>query len=338
MAGKHRRQSQKSMWENPAAKVLLVVFAVFMVFSLVIYANEVLFKLDFIPTSDDILYWLGGKNSSVTVAEGNIAVHFIDVEQGDCELIVSGDTTVLVDCGEKIFSSRVIDYLKSQGIRKLDYIIATHPHEDHIGGMSDIMQSFAVGKVIMPEVPADLLPMGRNFEKMLDTIESRGIDAEYCRQGAKLDIGNGAEIEFIAPVHDDYTNLNNYSIVFRLVHGNRSFLFTGDVERAAESDILNSGQYLDSDVLKVGHHGSTSSSTPTFIEAVSPEYAVIEVGEGNSYGHPKAEVVNRLLSYDCTIYTTMTNGNIVFVSDGENLTIHADKDLSEYRPATEDAA
>ncbi len=338
MAGKHRRQSQNSMLENPAAKVLLVVFAVFMVFSLVIYANEVLFKLDFIPTSDDILYWLGGKNSSVTVAEGNIAVHFIDVEQGDCELIVSGDTTVLVDCGEKIFSSRVIDYLKSQGIRKLDYIIATHPHEDHIGGMSDIMQSFAVGKVIMPEVPADLLPMGRNFEKMLDTIESRGIDAEYCRQGAKLDIGNGAEIEFIAPVHDDYTNLNNYSIVFRLVHGNRSFLFTGDVERAAESDILNSGQYLDSDVLKVGHHGSTTSSTPTFIEAVSPEYAVIEVGEGNSYGHPKGEVVNRLLSYDCTIYTTMTNGNIVFVSDGENLTIHADKDLSEYRPATEDAA
>lgn len=338
MAGKHRRQSQKSMWENPAAKVLLVVFAVFMVFSLVIYANEVLFKLDFIPTSDDILYWLGGKNSSVTVAEGNIAVHFIDVEQGDCELIVSGDTTVLVDCGEKIHSSRVIEYLKDQGIRKLDYIIATHPHEDHIGGMSDIMQSFAVGKVIMPEVPADLLPMGRNFEKMLDTIESRGIDAEYCRQGAKLDIGNGAEIEFIAPVHDDYTNLNNYSIVFRLVHGNRSFLFTGDVERAAESDILNSGQYLDSDVLKVGHHGSTTSSTPTFIEAVSPEYAVIEVGEGNSYGHPKAEVVNRLLSYDCTIYTTMTNGNIVFVSDGENLTIHADKDISEYRPATEDAA
>lgn len=338
MAGKRRRQDRTSIRENPAVKILLVVFAVFMVFSLVIYANEVLFKFDFIPTSDDILSWFGGKNGAVTVADGDIAVHFIDVEQGDCELIVSGDTTVLVDCGEKIHSTRVINYLKSQGIRKLDYIIATHPHEDHIGGMSDIMQSFTVGKVIMPEVPAELLPMGKNFEAMLDTIESRKIDAEYCRLGSTLDIGNGAVIDFIAPVHDDYTNLNNYSIVFRLTHGSRSFLFTGDIERAAESDILNSGQYINCDVLKVGHHGSTSSSTPAFIEAVSPEYAVIEVGEGNSYGHPKEEVVNRLRAHDCVIYTTMLNGNIVFVSDGENFAIHTDRASTEYGQGTEDAA
>ena len=173
MAGKQRRQ--KSMRENPAAKAILVVFAVFMLFSLVIYANDVIFKFDFIPSADDIISWLNGKSNAVTVADGEIAVHFIDVEQGDCELIVSGDKTVLIDCGEKIHSERVKNYLKNQGIRKLDYIIATHPHEDHIGGMAEIMKEFTVGTVIMPEVPSDLLPMTQNFEDMLDTIDRRGI-------------------------------------------------------------------------------------------------------------------------------------------------------------------
>lgn len=225
MAGKQRRQ--KSMRENPAAKVILVVFAVFMLFSLVIYANDVIFKFDFIPSADDIISWLNGKSNAVTVADGEIAVHFIDVEQGDCELIVSGDKTVLIDCGEKIHSERVKNYLKNQGIRKLDYIIATHPHEDHIGGMAEIMKEFTVGTVIMPEVPSYLLPMTQNFEDMLDTIDRRGITAEYSRLGRTLDLGNGAVLEFLAPVHDDYTNLNNYSITCRLVHGNKSFLFTG---------------------------------------------------------------------------------------------------------------
>ena len=180
--------------------------------------------------------------------------------------------------------------------------------------------------------------MTQNFEDMLDTIDRRGITAEYSRLGRTLDLGNGAVLEFLAPVHDDYTNLNNYSITCRLVHGNKSFLFTGDIERAAESDILNSGKYIRSDVLKVGHHGSTSSSTPAFIEAVSPKYAVIEVGEGNSYGHPKTEVVNRLLSHGCSIYTTMDNGNIVFTCDGENFRIYTDQQTGDFRQDTEEAA
>lgn len=338
MAGKQRRQKQKSMWENPAAKVILVVFAVFMLFSLVIYANDVLFKFDFIPSGDEIVSWFSRKPDTVTTADGEISVHFVDVEQGDCELIIAGDTTVLIDCGEKIYSSRVISYLESQGVRKLDYVIATHPHEDHIGGMADIMKEFTVGKVIMPEIPDDLLPMTQNFENMLDVIDSRGIDAEYSRLGSRIKLGSGAVLEILAPVHDDYTNLNNYSITCRLTHGSRSFLFTGDIERAAESDILNSGEYLRSDVLKVGHHGSTSSSTPAFVEAVDPEYAVIEVDEGNSYGHPKPEVVNRLISHDCRIFTTMDDGNIIFTSDGENFRIFTDGESGQFREDTEEAA
>lgn len=325
MAEYHRRRNQKGMWENPAAKVGIVVFAIFMLFSLVIYTNDVLFKFDFIPSSEQIKSWLTGGNTVTTVADGEIAVHYIDVGQGDCELIIAGDMNVLIDCGEKIYSDRVIRYLRDLGIRRLNLVIATHPHEDHIGGMADIMQEFTVDKIVMPEIPSEILPMSTNFERMLDVIDRKGITAEYSRQGSRIQLGSGAELDFIAPVHDDYSTLNNFSIVCRLVHGERSFLFTGDVERSAESDIVNSGQYIKCDVLKVGHHGSTSSSTPAFIEAADPEYAVIEVGAGNSYGHPKQEVLNRLVEHGCRIYTTMDSGNIVFVSDGESLRITTEK-------------
>lgn len=338
MAGKQRKQNRKSIRENPAAKILLAVFAVFMLFSVVIYANDVFFKLDFIPSSHSIMSWINGKQDSVSAAEGEISVHFIDVEQGDCELIVSGEKTVLIDSGEKLYASRVTSYLKDQRIRRLDYIIATHPHDDHIGGLAEIMRNFQVGTVIMPEIPSELLPMSKEFEDMLDVIEQRRINAEYSRTGRVLDLGNGAALEFLAPVHDDYSNLNNYSIACRLSHGNRSFLFMGDIERAAESDMLNSGAYLKSDVIKVGHHGSTSSSTPAFVERVSPEYAVIEVGEGNSYGHPKKEVVNRFLEHGCKIYTTMDSGNIIFISDGENFRIFTDRENGEFSQDTEEAA
>ena len=137
-------------------------------------------------------------------------------------------------------------------------------------------------------------------------------------------------------MHDDYSDLNNFSIVCRLVHGEESFLFTGDIERAAENDILNSGEYIRSNVLKVGHHGSTSSSTTDFIQAVSPEYAVICVGKDNSYGHPKQAVLDRLTKIGAKIMTTMENGNIVFVSNGEGLRIYSDSGEGDFR--TEEAA
>lgn len=323
MAGE-RRRSRKSQPANTGGKIMLVAFAVMFVLSLGVYLNEKVFKLEFIPTSAEIIAAMGG-GKTVTTAEGEIAVHYIDVGQGDCELIVAGDTRVLIDTGESIYSDRVINYISRLGFRRLDYVIATHPHSDHIGGLAAVMEEFSIGKVIMPQVPDSILPTSREFERMLDVIDRKNITAEYSKTGTEINLGSGAFLRIIAPVHGDYSNLNNYSIVCRLIHGNRSFLFTGDVERAAESDILNSGEYIRSDVLKVGHHGSTSSSTPAFLEAIMPEYAVIEVGEGNSYGHPKPEVVKRLRNIGASIYTTMENGNIVFVSDGDKLTIHTEK-------------
>lgn len=331
-----KRQNRRNPRESAAGKVFLVVFTFFFVLSLGIYLNEEIFKLEFIPTSAELSAMLTGRNTTVTTADGEISVHYINVEQGDCELIVAGDTRVLIDTGEAIFSNRVINYISSLGIRRLDYVIASHPHEDHIGGMADVLEKFTVGKVIMPEIPNSILPMTRNFERMLDVISRKKIDAEYSRTGTIIPLGNGAELQILAPVHDDYSDLNNFSIVCRLVHGENSFLFTGDIERAAENDILNSGEYIRSDVLKVGHHGSTSSSTADFIEAVSPKYAVICVGKDNSYGHPKQAVIDRLTKYGAVILTTMESGNIVFVSDGEKYSIYSDNGEGDFR--TEEAA
>lgn len=331
-----KRQNRRNPRESAAGKVFLVVFTFFFVLSLGIYLNEEIFKLEFIPTSAELSAMLTGRNTTVTTADGEISVHYINVEQGDCELIVAEDTRVLIDTGEAIFSNRVINYISSLGIRRLDYVIASHPHEDHIGGMADVLEKFTVGKVIMPEIPNSILPMTRNFERMLDVISRKKIDAEYSRTGTIIPLGNGTELQILAPVHDDYSDLNNFSIVCRLVHGENSFLFTGDIERAAENDILNSGEYIRSDVLKVGHHGSTSSSTADFIEAVSPKYAVICVGKDNSYGHPKQAVIDRLTKYGAVILTTMESGNIVFVSDGEKYSIYSDNGEGDFR--TEEAA
>ncbi len=326
MAGERRRR--KSQPANIGGKAMLIVFAAMFLLSLGIYLNEKIFKMEFIPTSAEITAALSGR-TAVKVADGEIAVHYIDVGQGDCELIVAGDTRVLIDCGEASYSERVINYISRLGYRRLDYVIATHPHDDHIGGMSAILNEFSIGKVIMPEIPDEIIPTGAYFEKMLDVIDAKNITAEYSHTGTEIQLDGGAVLRILSPVYSDYTSLNNFSIACRLVYGNRSFLFTGDIERAAESDIVNSGEYLKSDVMKVAHHGSTSSSTPSFLEAVMPEYAVIEVGEGNSYGHPKSEVISRLNSVGAKILTTMECGNIVITSDGENLTVHTDKGYSE---------
>lgn len=325
------REKDKDFRESTAFKILLCAFTAVFVLSLGLYLNEKVFRFEFLPTSAEITAVLNGKNSVIHTSDGEVAVHYIDVGQGDCQLIVAGDTRILIDSGEAIYADRVINYLSQMGFRRLDYVIATHQHEDHIGGMSKILDTFTVGKFIMPEVPDDMLPMSKEFESLLDVIESRGITAEYSQQLSIIRLNNDAYLEFLAPVHNDYSALNDYSVVCRLVHGERSFLFTGDAQRAAESDLVNSGENLRSDVLKVGHHGGTSSTTPAFLEAVSPRYAVISVGKGNSYGQPKTEVLERLTKHNCEIYTTMHSGTIVFVSNGNEFTIYSDGGSGDFR-------
>ncbi len=295
----------------------IVAAAVILFAAIFITLNEHFFRIDGIPTWSQ-LFRAADLNDNLIIngedVEADVSVHFIDVGQGDCELILTPTKSILIDCGEREYSSDVLAYLSACGIKKLDYVIATHPHSDHIGGMGDIINTLGADTIIMPRVADAVIPITSSYEKMLDAIENKGVYVRYAKAGTSLEVDENCVIEILAPVKD-YEDLNNYSVTFKFVHGENSFLFTGDIESDAEYDIIDSGADLSADILKVAHHGSNSSSTKKFLRAVSPQYAVIEVGSPNDYGHPTDKVLNRFGDLGINILRTDKMGSIVFKSD-----------------------
>jgi len=264
---------------------------------------------------DDLLVSLNLRDSNTSTAE--LSVHFIDVGQGDCSLIVDGDIAVLIDAGESENSSKIIAYLNSLDIKKLDYIIATHPHSDHIGGLSEIINTFPVGKIYMSRMPDELTPTTVVYENLLNAISDNGLKISTPKFGEKLDFGN-AKLELYPPL-EEFDGINNFSIVSRLTHSNNTFLFTGDAEKEVEKSLLNENIDLKSKVLKVGHHGSNTSSTTAFLEEVEPEICIVSCGYQNSYNHPSSAVIKRLNAYTGNIFRTDLLGTIVLNSDGKTL-------------------
>jgi competence protein ComEC len=229
--------------------------------------------------------------STPTPAVGSISVHFIDVGQADSILIKTGSTAMLIDAGNPDDSNRVVNYLKEQGVEKLDYLIGTHPHADHIGGLAAVIDVFPIGTIFMPKVTSNT----ETFEGVLDAIDRKGMKITVPKVGDKYNLAN-AQFIILAPNGTNYDDMNNYSIVIRLIFGKTSFLFAGDASDVSESEMLSNGLQLASMLLKVGHHGSSTSSTLPFLNAVHPQYAVISVGADNSYGHPAQDTVDRLAS------------------------------------------
>lgn len=322
MAEKSRRQKRKERKQRKdlAKNICYIIFVLLFVAILFLIFNEHYLHIEGVPTITELMEDAGFiKRPKVHVEQDEIAVHFIDVGQGDCALIKTSDKNVLIDCGEDSEAANVISYLKSFGVTKLDYVIATHPHSDHMGGMYRILSSFDVGEVIIPEVSENLTPTTEYYEKFLDVIEERNIGAFFAIQGQKFQLCEGTTLEILGPLGSDYDDLNNFSVVAKLTSGNYSFLFTGDMETASEEKLMEYWINVRADVLKVAHHGSSSSSSTAFLKRISPEYAVISVGEGNSYGHPTSEVLKRLKYFDCEILTTMDKGDIVFITDGNEL-------------------
>lgn len=249
-----------------------------------------------------------------TASSNKLIVNYIDVGQGDSELIECNGQFMLVDAGERDKGTVVVNYLKSRGVEKLDYVIATHPHSDHIGGMSEVLNTFPVSNIIMPKVNNTTA----TYTNMLKVIQQKGIKAIEPKIGDSYKLGNST-FTIIGPKKYDTKNMNNDSVAFRLVYGNNSFIFCGDAETEEENDIVASGQTLKSDVYKVSHHGSTTSSSSAFLNKVQPKYAVIEVGAGNSYGHPKEKTLEALSKIGATVYRTDLNGSIIITSDGKTL-------------------
>lgn len=261
----------------------------------------------------DISYTENIKNSKMMV-------HFIDVGQGDSILVESDGRYMLIDAGENNKGTTVVNYLKDQGVDKLDYIIGTHPHSDHIGGMDTVLNSFSVGKVIMP----DTIHTTQTFEDVLDAIDKNNIKITKAKVGNQYTIGN-AEFVIISPNGSDYNDLNNYSIGIKLTNGSDIFLLVGDAEAISENEMMKNGISLKADVLKLGHHGSAYSSQSNFLDQVKPKYAVVSAGEDNQYGHPHQETVQRIKDRDIPLYRTDQQGTIVFTSDGKSISVPTDK-------------
>ena len=225
---------------------------------------------------------------------------------------------MLIDAGNNWDGEFLVEYLQNEGVERLDYVIGTHPHADHIGGLDDIIEAFPIGTIIMPRVPANT----RTFEEVLEAIANKGLRVTSPKPGMTYSLGE-AEFEILAPNSDSYSSLNDYSIVNRLDFGNTSFIFTGDAERASEYEILEvfPEESLRADVLKLGHHGSSSSTTDEFLAVVDPQYAVISCVLDNSYGHPHWEVIEKLERENIEILRTDEMGSIIITSDGEDLYI-----------------
>lgn len=257
-------------------------------------------------------------------AEGELQVHFIDVGQGDCIYIAAGGQNMLIDCGEADESARAVAYLQDIGIRQLDYVVGTHPHSDHMGGMDRIIEEFGIGEFIIPHLDDEDIPTTSYFLRFLDAAERHGVKLTEAVTGSEFTVGD-AHCEIVAPNSKKYEDINNYSVGIVLRHGSESFIFTGDAEGVAEQEMLGGGRLGKMNVYKVGHHGSSSSSTAAFLNVIRPDTAVISCGAGNAYGHPTDSVIRRLSAYTDNIYRTDLCGSIVITSDGSSLNVTAER-------------
>lgn len=239
--------------------------------------------------------------------DNNLRVYCLDVGQGDSILITNNNKTMLIDASTNEMGSRVVKYLNDLGIKKIDYLVGTHPHEDHIGGLDNVIKNFDIGTIYMPNVVVTT----KTFEEVIDAISAKKLKVTSPKTGDKFTVGN-AECEVMS-IRNDKDDYNNCSIVIKMDFNNVSYLFTGDAEESVES----SRKWPHIDVLKVGHHGSNTSSSKKFLEQIKPEVALISVGQGNTYGHPTQATLKRLSNIGAKIYRTDENGTILLIEKGE---------------------
>lgn len=249
-----------------------------------------------------------------------LKVHFLDVGQADSIIIqLPTKQTMIIDGGNNADGMMIVHYLQKLGIQKIDYLIGTHPHEDHIGGLDNLINNYSIGKIYLPKVTTTT----KTFEDLLLAIKAKNLKIISAQRGMEIIQQNDLQAIILAPSSNSkYSNLNDWSIVVKLTYQQTSFLFTGDAQEESELEMLRNNCQLKADLLKVGHHGSHTSTTERFLQAVSPDYSIISVGGGNKYGHPANSVINRLQKHGIKLYRTDQLGTIIASSDGSQITFN----------------
>lgn len=326
MANKKKKKKQSLVnWR------FVIIASVILSVAAIITMADFLSLPSFVPTWDEVGDTLEdikqdiADNYDIPALKNDkeLKIHYIDVGQGDCILIQYDGKNALIDSGDTGAAKKVITYLNEASVAEIDTLIITHPDADHIGSMSKIIDNYDIGSVYMPPLGIDLVPTTNMYINMLTSIAQKGLKIELKEAGDTIKFGD-LQFKCIAP-QGDFASLNNSSIGFKLVYGETSFLFTGDMEKASEKSTMLKHYDVSADVLKVAHHGSDSSTIEAFLEAVSPKIAVISVGEKNRYDHPDPSVLEALSQKGVTVYRTDHDGDVVIVSDGKQIEVTTEK-------------
>lgn len=258
-------------------------------------------------------------------SEYNMCIHFLDVGKADCIYIKCENKNILIDAADKDVSSSVTEYLCRQNVNKLDLVVVTHPHRDHIGQMEDIINNFKIDNFIMSDIPQEIMPTSITYKKMLEAIHNKNLKIKLAHAGEKFTLGN-LKIDILGP-YKQYDNLNNNSVVMRLEYGNENFIFTGDAEKEAENDMIKNNFNLKASVLKVGHHGSNTSTTKKFLEKVSPKFSIISVGKDRNK-LPKENIIKRIKKSGSEVYRTDIYGTVILRTNGDGIDISTERRIA----------
>lgn len=305
------KRKKKKQPQSPIAIAIIVVL-------MLIFAREELFS----AVKDAFAEYLPPQPSIVVDGE-SLTYHIIDVGQGDCTFILGPEKNVLIDAGENGKGKNVVAYLQKLGIKKLDYVIGTHGHSDHIGGLDEVLNVFPTATVLIPDIPEKLVPTTKTFRDFLDAAEKSGAQLIAVASPMTIDLGGGGMMR-IFPPKAEATDTNNTSLFTFTTFGSADFFSSGDAEKESELSILATQGLSSTEVMKLGHHGSTTSNTTELLAVLQPTSAFINVGAGNDYGHPHDKIMTRIQKYTKIIPRTDLDGDFYYSTDGSTITLHVD--------------
>ena len=318
--GYPRFQFTKKQKKFVAYTILIVIFGI------IVYA----LNFSGVASISEIKNVFGAIDGVKTV-DSDFSVYYLDVGQSDCTIVVCDDEVLMIDCGTYNQLNTIRQSIHTLNINKIDYMVVTHQHDDHMGSAIDLLEDLTVENFIMPKLTQSNNVTSKTYNVLINTLDSKNINKIPAQDCKSFMLGE-ALVEILAPTVQS-NNLNNMSVVLKVTYGNTEFLFQGDAESKIENDLLRSDYDIDVDVLKTGHHGSKTSSSDKYIEATSPEIAIISSGYGNNYGHPNAMVLERLEKEGISTFTTLLDGDIAVASDGETITVYTQnsKEVLQYK-------